>query len=71
MNSFPTLDLLPCAFEVLTRPRSLAVIELQIVTVLFFRYFNVKSEPSMKPEYMAMKVAFSGSPKGEKVLLNL
>ncbi|KIX01346.1 uncharacterized protein Z518_09071 [Rhinocladiella mackenziei CBS 650.93] len=51
--------------------RNLAVLELQIVTSLFFRYFDVKMDPSMKADDMAMKVVFSGSPSGEKVLLNL
>ena len=50
---------------------SLAVLELQIVTALFFRYFDAKVDSSMNPDDMIMKVIFSGSPIGEKVLLNL
>lgn len=50
---------------------SLAILELQIVTALFFRYFDAKLDPSMNSDDMIMKVIFSGSPIGEKVLLNL
>lgn len=45
--------------------------ELQIVTAVFFRYFNVELDQSMKPEWMEMAALFTGSPSGEKVLLNL
>lgn len=47
------------------------MLELQIVTALFFRYFDAKLDPSMNSDDMIMKVIFSGSPIGEKVLLNL
>lgn len=71
MKYFLTYDLLHYTVEILIKCHSLAIIELQIVTALFFRYFNVKLDPSTKPEYMEMKVVFSGSPIGEKVFLNL
>ena len=50
---------------------SLAQLELQIVTALFFRYFEVELAPEMKPSYMEMAALFTGSPKSEKVLLSL
>jgi hypothetical protein len=59
-------------FDLTNRPiYSLAMLELQIVTALFFRYFKVQLDPHMKAEDMEMKIAFSGSPVGERVLLNL
>ncbi|KAK5199624.1 hypothetical protein LTR99_004420 [Exophiala xenobiotica] len=51
--------------------RSLAMLEMQIVAALFFRYFDVKMDPTMKADDMKMRIAFSGNPAGEKVLLNL
>jgi hypothetical protein len=50
---------------------SLALLEMQIVTSTFFRYFDVQMDPAMDPNDMKMKVVFSGSPRGEKVLFNL
>jgi hypothetical protein len=47
------------------------MLEMQIVAALFFRYFDVKMDPTMKADDMKMRIAFSGNPAGEKVLLNL
>jgi hypothetical protein len=38
---------------------------------MFFRYFDATLDPSMTKEDMEMKIAFSGNPKGGKLLLNL
>lgn len=63
----------PICVPLLTPPAvcSLAMLEMQIVASLFFRYFDVKLDPAMKAEDMKMRIAFSGNPSGEKVLLKL
>ena len=50
---------------------SLAMLEMQIVVPMFFRYFDVDIDESMTPEDMRMKDGFSGCPAGQKVLLKL
>jgi hypothetical protein len=72
-SKVPSLEKLQSfKFDLANRPiYSLAMLELQIVTALFFRYFEVQLDPHMKAEDMEMKIAFSGSPVGEKVLLSL
>jgi hypothetical protein len=63
-------------FTIMPRPlmlilESLAMLEMQIVVPMFFRYFDVDVDESMNPEDMRMKDGFSGCPAGQKVLLNL
>jgi hypothetical protein len=50
---------------------SLAMLEMQIVVPMFFRYFDVDVDESMNPEDMNMKDGFSGCPAGQKLLLKL
>ena len=50
---------------------SLAMLEMQIVVPLFFRYFDVEVDRSMTVADVQMKEGFSGCPAGEKVVLNL
>ena len=50
---------------------SLAMLEMQIVVPMFFKYFDAELDQSMTAEDMRLKDAFSGCPAGQRVLLKL
>ncbi|MCJ1301127.1 hypothetical protein MMC08_003926 [Hypocenomyce scalaris] len=51
--------------------RNLAMLEMQIVVPMFFKYFDAELDQSMTAEDMRLKDAFSGCPAGQRVLLKL